>query len=353
MRDETNLILDSAQRVFARVDDEAIRRAERGEWLRETWDALAEFGAPLMLLSEERGGFGLPVQDAFALVHLAAQFCVPLPLAEAMLGNWMLAQAGLPLGEGPLTIAVSQKVDDVHLERREGGWHVSGTVSKVPWGRFADLVLIADGHIMRIEQGVGTVQEAANLADQPRDRLTFDTQLADGLVADAGAMTAEVIIAAGAALRTAAIAGALERVLDMAVAYAGEREQFGRAIAKFQAVQQNLARLAGESAAANGAAGLAASSFANNVARAGVAAAKSRASEAGGDGASIAHQIFAAIGFTREHRLNHYTRSLWSWREEFGNEAYWNRELGEAAVAAGPEGLWPMITRLDAAGDAA
>ncbi|WP_432201255.1 acyl-CoA dehydrogenase family protein [Erythrobacter sp. W53] len=353
MRDETNLILDSAQRVFARVDDEAIRRAERGEWLGETWDALAEFGAPLMLLGEEQGGFGLPVQDAFALVHFAGQFCVPLPLAEAMLGNWALAQAGLPLGEGPLTVAVPQPGDDVHLERREGGWHIAGTVSGVPWGRFADVVLIADGHMVRIARGLGQIHHDANLADQPRDTLTFDTQLSNGMVAESAELTPAIVEAAGAALCTASIAGALERVLDMAVNYAGEREQFGRPIAKFQAIQQNLARLAGESVAANGALGLAASSFASDVARSGIAAAKSRASEAGGDGAAIAHQIFAAIGFTREHRLNHYTRSLWSWREEFGNEAYWNRELGEAAVEAGPAGLWPMITRLDAAGGGA
>ena len=54
----------------------------------------------------------------------------------------------------------------------------------------------------------------------------------------------------GALLRSVAMAGALERALELAVGYAGERSQFGRKIGQFQAIQQELARFAGEVAAA-------------------------------------------------------------------------------------------------------
>jgi alkylation response protein AidB-like acyl-CoA dehydrogenase len=77
-----------------------------------------------------------------------------------------------------------------------------------------------------------------------------------------------------------------------------------------------------------------------------IAAAKSRSGEAAGAAASIAHQIFAAIGFTREHRLNLFTRALWSWRDEFGSEAQWNRVLGEAAQAGNGRALWSMIVSM-------
>ena len=60
--------------------------------------------------------------------------------------------------------------------------------------------------------------------------------------------------------------------------------------------------------------------------------------------AAIAHQVHGAIGFTQEHSLHHLTRRLWSWRDEFGNDAEWSRRLGHAAIAAGADGLWPMIT---------
>ena len=75
-----------------------------------------------------------------------------------------------------------------------------------------------------------------------------------------------------------------------------------------------------------------------------VAAAKIRAGEAAGIGAAIAHQMHGAMGFTQEHRLHYWTRRLWSWRDEFGNEAYWARRLGGAVAAAGADRLWYGIT---------
>jgi len=54
--------------------------------------------------------------------------------------------------------------------------------------------------------------------------------------------------------------------------------------------------------------------------------------------------MHGAIGFTQEHRLHYWTRRLWSWRDEFGNEAFWARRLGGAVAAAGADRLWHGIT---------
>ena len=78
----------------------------------------------------------------------------------------------------------------------------------------------------------------------------------------------------------------------------------------------------------------------------GVAAGSLRAREAAGNGASIATQMHGAIGFTREHRLHLYTTALWTWRDEFGGQVLWATMLGKAAVAAGGDGYWPMVTAL-------
>jgi acyl-CoA dehydrogenase len=75
-----------------------------------------------------------------------------------------------------------------------------------------------------------------------------------------------------------------------------------------------------------------------------VAAAKIRAGEAAGKVVEIAHQVHGAIGFTHEHSLHRLTRRLWSWRDEFGTESRWSRELGRAVMAAGADALWPAIT---------
>ena len=145
-------------------------------------------------------------------------------------------------------------------------------------------------------------------------------------------------------MRSAQMAGALQSVLETSVQYARERVQFGRPIGRFQAVQQNLALLAGQAAAATAAAEAAIEAAAHNLDSPAVAAAKIRAGEAAGIGAAIAHQVHGAIGFTQEHRLHYLTRRLWSWRDEFGNEAYWARRLGGEVVAAGADRLWHGIT---------
>jgi len=156
---------------------------------------------------------------------------------------------------------------------------------------------------------------------------------------DAGALRAM-----GAVMRSAQMAGALQRILEASVQYAIERVQFGRPIGRFQAVQQNLAVLAGQAAAATAAAEAAIEAAANNLDSIAVAAAKIRAGEAAGIGAAIAHQVHGAIGFTQEHRLHYSTRRLWSWRDEFGNEAYWARQLGGKVAAAGADCLWQNLS---------
>ena len=58
------------------------------------------------------------------------------------------------------------------------------------------------------------------------------------------------------------------------------------------------------------------------------ASAKIRCAEAATEGASIAHQVFGAIGFTKEHVLHCFTLRMLAWRDDFGNESYWAAELG-------------------------
>jgi acyl-CoA dehydrogenase len=132
------------------------------------------------------------------------------------------------------------------------------------------------------------------------------------------------------------------------VKYVTERKQFGRPLAAFQAIQQNLALLAGHTAAA----GMAAQQAFHVVDRTGeggdasfeIAVAKVRTGEASGLGAGIAHQAHGAIGFTYEHSLHFVTRRLWSWRAEFGAEGHWSVVLGRAVAARGGEALWPHMT---------
>jgi acyl-CoA dehydrogenase len=74
-----------------------------------------------------------------------------------------------------------------------------------------------------------------------------------------------------------------------------------------------------------------------------VAVAKARAGEAAGKVAEVVHQVHGAMGFTQEHPLHFATRRLWSWRDEFGNEAYWQERIGRLVCARGGDALWPLL----------
>ena len=149
----------------------------------------------------------------------------------------------------------------------------------------------------------------------------------------------------GAFLRVAQSAGALDAALAMSIEHCNTRVQFGKPLAKFQAVQQALAQLAVESAAVNVAGQAAAIALDRGDAVFEIAAAKLRSNMAIGIGTAIAHQVHGAIGFTQDYGLHHLTRRLIGWRSEFGNDAYWAGMLGGMAAAEGGAGLWAAIAR--------
>jgi len=127
------------------------------------------------------------------------------------------------------------------------------------------------------------------------------------------------------------------------VTYAGERRQFGRTLSKFQAIQHMLAEAAGHLAASEAASALAGDAYATPSFAFQVAVAKARSGEAAGKVAEICHQVHGGMGFTQEHPLHFATRRLWSWRDEFGGEAYWQERIGRAVCADGGEALWPRL----------
>jgi alkylation response protein AidB-like acyl-CoA dehydrogenase len=349
--DMDDQLADGAERLFAaHAGKDVLHAAERGGFPEGLWRAVTEAGFAAALLPEEAGGFGTTTAEAARILQIAAAHAAPIPLGETMLAGWLIARAGLPVPPGALTLAPVRKGDKLTLRRLGGRWRLSGSASRIPWARHAAAIAVLaeaddEPRLVLLRGGGFTATPDLNLAGEPRDMITVDAQIEPDDVAHApqGFGKAE-LRAAGAAVRTAQIAGALSRVLAMSAAYAQTRVQFGRPIAKFQAIQQNLAVLAGHCAAAMAASDMAAEALRGRSSPFFVGAAKARAGESAGIAAGLAHQLHGAIGFTQEYGLHHLTKRLWSWREEFGNEAEWNASVGRAALAAGPEGLWPALT---------
>ena len=344
-----SLLADTVARLFgALATKELIESAEKGAWPEKLWRALEEGGLTLPLVPEAAGGAGGTWLDAHVVVRAAGRHTAPVPLAETIIAGWLLSRAGLEVPFGPLTLAPVHGTDTLTLARRGSALTVSGTATRVPWGRHAGhVVTVADvdgrATVALVAASSARITEGANLAREPRDTLVFDGAPVLA-AAPAPGVTGEAIRLYGAMARAAQMAGALDACLEQAVRYATERKQFGRPIGSFQAIQQNLAVLAGHVAAAGIAAESAFRAADRGDARFEIAVAKIRVGEAAGVGAGIAHQTHGAIGFTYEHALHFATRRLWSWRAEFGSESAWARELGETVAARGADALWPDLT---------
>jgi acyl-CoA dehydrogenase len=349
---ELDVISETASRLFEKLfPSSQVSKTHDCTFLPEDWSRLEALGLPNALIPEDMGGAGLDPAEALALVRTAGAHALPLPFAETMMARWFLAHAGFDIPEGPVTVAAASS-QEIALKRAGEGWSLEGRIPRVPWGARSNTlaVILKDGgqHLLaHVQRSQFRAEQGANLAREPRDGLHLSAVLESSSVRRLPSHCGQdALRLLGAAMRSCAIAGALEKVLALTVQYAREREQFGRPIGKFQAIQQNLAVLAGEAAAASAAAQLAAEAVSNKMEPLAIAAAKIRAGEAAGAGAAIAHQIFGAIGFTIEHQLHLYTQRLWSWREEYGSESEWSAVLGRRAIAAGADGLWPLVTSI-------
>ena len=115
---------------------------------------------------------------------------------------------------------------------------------------------------MRIRAGSS---EDFDLASDASDIVTFNNVCPIAIKPAPKGFEQTSLMLMGAVARSLQIAGALESMLDISVRYSNERVAFLKKISKFQAVQHNLAKLAGEAAAALAAASSAADTIANST----------------------------------------------------------------------------------------
>lgn len=343
------LLGETADRLFGeRCSPETVRRAEDLGWIDELWQHVAGTGLAWVGAPTDDGGGSL--LDAAEVLHRCGRFAVPLPVAETgVLGGWLLHVGGLAAPDGPVTVPVPHPDDEIELDRRDGSWYVRGRLHRVPWASAAErLVLVATGadgtELVVSLEPPGQIVPARNLAGEPRDVVTLDDSLPSDAVAAVPPGTRAQLWERGALTRALLIAGALERSAELAAAYAQERRQFGQTIARFQAVQHHLVLAAEHAAAASMAAWLAAAALIDGLDHGEkLAIARTIGDESVRTVTARCHQVFGAIGMTKEHELHLRTRRAWSWTGEWGSGRYWAGRLGEALADDGADRLWPNL----------
>lgn len=347
MNEAQKILEDSITRLFGDlVTRETLTRLEDTTWDDALWGATVELGLPQVLVCEARDGMGGGWMEAFIVARACGRHAVPAPVVEQMLAGWLCDQAGITPPEGVTTVLPAPIPATAF-----GAAGATFDAARVPWGRHATTYVgVTDsGDLVVLGRGGARIREDANLAREPRDDVAFRD--AEILQRAPLGQPAEIVRWLGALLRSAQIAGAAAACLELSVKYTSEREQFGRMLSQFQAIQHHLAEIAGQMAAVDTIAlaahlaleerGLGA---AGRDARFEIAAAKCRASEAVEPITRLSHQVHGAIGFTYEYDLQFLTRRLWSWRAEFGAHGEWGRYLGDVAVTEGGDRLWHTLT---------
>jgi acyl-CoA dehydrogenase len=357
MAGEQDLVVETVRDILSGFEP-FVLTAER-RWDEGLWGALAESGLTGVGLPEEAGGSGGELADAVAIVRTLAAGAAAVPVAEQLLvAGPALVAADLPLPspEEPLTFAVADAVTVHPVDNGDGPgrFTLNGTITDLAWAGVAARVAVLapapaglDGALLALVDASSIeATDAFNLAGEPRGSLVLDDVPAAGALLTAA--QADELRARFALARAVQLAAALERVLAWTVQYAGERHQFGRPLGKFQAIQMELAEMAGEVTAVTALTDAAVQALDHGSADfvLAAAAAKVRAGAAVEVVARLAHQVHGAIGFTQEHKLHHLTRRCWAWRDEAGSELVWSRALATGLLAGGGDEFWPALTRV-------
>jgi acyl-CoA dehydrogenase len=274
--------------------------------------------------------------EAAALLRAAARHGAAVPLAENdVLASWLVERAGMP--NDPSVIRTVALVDDHGIARR------------VPWASAADrIVVIAEGDApfaadvpasrLRVDKGY-------DLAGAPSDTVSVDLK---------GIERYSIALAdvreyrlRGALARAVQMTGAMDATVEQTVRFASDRIQFGRPIARFQAIQHLIADLASEVALSHSAVDAAVYHLATGEPRdldqmaLRVAVAKSVTGHAASVVVRNAHQVHGAIGTTLEHPLHVFTNAILAWRSEFGSAHYWDQTLTELILKSG-QPVWAL-----------
>lgn len=305
------------QLLLNRCTPDVVRAIEAGGSYRSLWGQIEEAGYADALVPETAGGAGMGLGDLYAVLALCGEFALPIPLGETLLARGVLSFAGVTPPRGTMSFGIGRLTPD----RLYCG--------PVQGAKVSEWVLVncsGDHRVLPVASAESHTSGFCLNAD-------LEWPL-DGWKAAGSVPVGCDLEAAQAALYAAQLAGALTAVFSRTLQYANDRQQFGKPIGKFQAIQHQLSVMSEHVFAARMAAQLGLRSMQLQPDRIRAAIAKARTSEAALEVASLSHSIHGAIGFTAEFDLQLYTRRLHAWRQAAGSESFWHDVVGAEILGA-------------------
>ena len=259
LSEEQTLLQDTINRFLANnVSLDAVRSYADGGSDAEIWQGLTELGIPALLVPEAAGGLGLAPLDAAIIAESLGYHCAPGPyLTSAVMAPTALALANpddprlaeLAAGNLRIGIAFNEAIGrrlDANVTVADGKLVGSSIFA---FDDAADAYLVADlNRAIYIIQANDPGISRSKLTTVDRSRrtveLTYNNVEAELITTDSAIFDATIDM--GRVMLAADTLGAAQCMLDQAVAYAKEREQFNRPIASFQAVKHMCAEMAAE-----------------------------------------------------------------------------------------------------------
>jgi alkylation response protein AidB-like acyl-CoA dehydrogenase len=349
---EQRLFQDSIRRFLEQHSPlERVRRAaDAADCVpKDLWNGLCEMGVPGILIPEEFGGMGLGFLDAAIAYEMMGRHVAPAPfvgtsvmapLALLLAGSQAQKEQWLPkLASGSLRagVGVGETLgarENAGVEARGG--KLSGKTLFVIDQADADLFIVADRkrtlHIVKAD-AAGLSQRALSTIDKSRStgELAFDGVAAE-LMPGQGTDAIARMIDGGRVMLAADTLGAAQTMIEKAVAYAGERTQFGRVIGSFQAVKHMCAEMAAKLEPSRSLVWYAAHALDQGLDDARIASchAKSHLSEVGRFVARTSTEVHGGMGFTDLLGLH-----------------YWFKRIGfDRQILGGPEQVRLEAARL-------
>lgn len=294
-------------------------------------------------LPESIGGQGGGLVELALTAELLAGACAP---SATWLATALTAPAVALTGEQLVLLSPSDEIpgagSSVPIGRTDGGERLTldaegrlhGTVRRVlAAGSATGFLAVVEGPELRHVPADDMRVVARQLLDRSRSvaDVVVDDASSERLDVDASAFLQEY--AARAAVLVAADAlGAMAKMLELAVAYSKQREQFGVPIASFQAVKHAAATILVEVEAARSAVYFAAASVdgAGPQSDLQAAAVKAQVTAAGSRVADSALTLHGAIGYTWEHDLQLFYKRAKLDESLYGRPAIWNERIADA-----------------------
>jgi len=358
LSDDQAALRDAARQLLsAESSPERVRAAmAAGHFDRDLWGVMAEQGWLALEQPDDRGGLGLGLVETVVLCEEIGHFAAPVPFGPTALAQRTLAaanQAGndsdvgvewaakLAAGEAVGCVAWAPSPSHVGAVRSDGKWSLHGTTAPVvgaPEASVAVVVATATGDSSSTEPIVllAALDDEHRAAAEPAmdltrslGRLSFDGTPA---IEIGRSEVAEALLDRGATMASALLLGGGTRVLDMAVAYAKERVQFGRPIGSFQAVKHRCADMLVDVEGMRSTTYYAAWCVGQDTPDALVAASSAKAwcSEAGRRVMASGLQVHGGIGFTWEHDLHIFLKRAQLDQWSFGGAGFHLDRLADA-----------------------